>query len=280
MSWTDPCQGTLAREVSFSGVGIHTGQAGTVTLSPAPAGRGRVFLTPSGVEVPARLDFVLSTDRSTILGRDGVRVSTPEHLLSALYAAGIDNVEIAIDCEEVPILDGSALPYWHGLQEAGRESQGVAARTLILDKPVGVGAPDGPMVMAWPSPHPVFENVLYYPHPLLGTQTVVFAPDDDFGASIAPARTFALWEEVQALLDRGMALGGSLENALLVHHDHFSSPLRLAEEPSRHKCLDLIGDFALLDARLQARVLAVRAGHRWHVEAARKLWESLEGHAR
>ena len=276
MSWADPSQGTVAGEIRLSGVGVHTGQATSVTLRPAPAGRGRVFITDKGIEVPARLEFVVNCDRSTILGRDGAKVSTPEHLLSALYAAGIDNVEIHIQGEEVPILDGSALPFWQALQEVGRERQNAAARTLTPRSPVGVGSAEGPMVATWPSAQPLFEYVLHYPHPMLGTQTVSVSPHDDYGQTVAPARTFALWEEVQALLDRGMALGGSLDNALVVHQDRYSTPLRLPLEPAMHKCLDLIGDFALLDARLQARVLGVRAGHRWHVEAARKVLEHVE----
>lgn len=273
MSWSDPSQGTLAGEVRLSGVGIHTGQAAQLTLRPAAVGRGRVFLTSDGTEIPARVDFVVNCDRSTILGRDGARVSTPEHLLSALCALGIDNLEIGIEGEEVPILDGSALPFFEALQKVGRESQGVPARTVVVDKPLGVGSVDGPSVLVLPAPETLYEYVLYYPHPMLGAQSVSCSTNDDYGATVAPARTFALWEEVQALLDRGMALGGSLDNALIVHQDKYSTPLRVAEEPGRHKLLDLIGDFALLDARVQARVLGVRAGHRWHVEAARKVWE-------
>lgn len=278
MSWLDPHQGTLQRTVELSGVGIHTGQHAHLRLSPAPPGRGRVFLTSSGVEIPARVDFVTGSDRSTVLGRDGARVSTPEHLLSALFAAGIDNVEIAIDGEEVPILDGSAKPFWDAVTAAGRENQGVPARTFTPDRPLAIGSLDGAQVLVLPYPQPRFEYVLYYPHPMLGTQNAVFCEGTDYGADIASARTFALWEEVQALLDRGMALGGSLDNALVVHQDRFSTPLRLPEEPARHKCLDLIGDFALLDARVCARVLAIRAGHRWHIEAARKVWEEWTIH--
>ncbi len=273
MSWLDPNQGTLKSEVELSGVGIHTGQAGRLRLRPAPVGRGRVFITSDGVEVPARVDFVTGSDRSTVLGHEGARVSTPEHLLSALAAAGIDNVEIAIEGEEVPILDGSAKPFWDAVCSVGRESQGVAAKVLRPESPFVVGVADGPLVLVLPFHEPRFEYVLYYPHPMLGTQNASFGPESDYAEEIASARTFALWEEVQALLDRGMALGGSLDNALIVHQDRFSTPLRLPEEPARHKCLDLIGDFALLDARLCARVLAVRAGHRWHIDAARKVWE-------
>lgn len=274
MSCRDASQGTLAAEVEFSGVGIHTGQATRLLLKPAAVGRGRVFLNASGEEIPARIDFVVSCDRSTILGRGEARVSTPEHLLSALLALEIDNVEIHMEGgHEVPILDGSALPFWEKLRQVGRVSQGVPARTVVLERPLGAGSVDGPMVVALPAAAPAFEYVMHYDHPMLGAQPVAWTPEQDYGAEVAPARTFALWEEVQALLERGMALGGSLDNALIVHQDKYSTPLRLPEEPGRHKLLDLIGDFALLDARLRARVLGVRAGHRWHVEAARKVWE-------
>lgn len=273
MSWLDPHQGTLKSEVELSGVGIHTGQMGRLRLRPAEVGRGRVFVTSQGAEIPARIDYVTGCDRSTILGAEGARVSTPEHLLSALFAAGIDNVEIAIEGEEVPILDGSAKPFLEAVQSVGRVSQGVAAKVFRPKAPLAVGSADGPLVLVLPFHEPRFEAVLHYAHPMLGTQNASFGPTDDYAEEIAPARTFALWEEVQALLDRGMALGGSLDNALIVHPDRFSTPLRLADEPVRHKCLDLIGDFALLDARICARILAVRAGHRWHIDAARKVWE-------
>lgn len=273
MSWPDPHQGTLAREITLAGVGIHTGQTTRLTLRPAPVDRGRVFVTADGTEIPARVDFVTSCDRCTVLGRDGARVSTPEHLLSALYAAGIDNLEIGIEGEEVPILDGSALPFWQAVQEAGRESQGKPARTLTPARPLAVGSVEGSQVLILPASEALFEYVLYYPHPMLGAQPVAWAPGQNYADDVAPARTFALWEEVQPLLERGLAMGGSLDNALIVHQDSYSTPQRMPLEPGRHKLLDLIGDFALLDARLQARVLAVKAGHRWHVEAARKVWE-------
>ena len=246
---------------------------GRLRLRPAPVGRGRVFITSNGTEIPARVDFVTGSDRSTVLGHDDARVSTPEHLLSAVAAAGIDNVEIEIEGEEVPILDGSAKPFWDAISSVGRESQGVAARLFRPERPLIVGSADGPLVLVLPFHELRYEYVLYYPHPMLGTQNANFGPESDYAEEIASARTFALWEEVQALLDRGMALGGSLNNALIVHQDRYSTPLRLPEEPVRHKCLDLIGDFALLDARVCARVLAIRAGHRWHIEAARKVWE-------
>lgn len=267
-----PSQATLKDKVSFSGVGIHTAQATRVTLCPAGIDRGRYFVTASGIEIPARVDFVIACDRATVLGCDTARVSTPEHLLSALWAAGIDNVEIQIEGEEVPILDGSALVFWQGIKRVGVEEQGVPAKLITVDAPIGVGEAAGPMVLLRPSTQTSFEAVLSYDHPLLGTQVAEFAQGEDYGARVAGARTFALWEEVEPLLERGRALGGSLDNALIVYRDRYSAPLRLHHEPAVHKCLDLIGDFALLGARIQGKVLAVRAGHRWHVDAVRKLF--------
>lgn len=270
-----PKQATLANEVSLEGVGIHTGKSCRLDLRPAATNRGRVFITREGVEIPARVDHVVNCDRSTILGTGEARVHTPEHLLSALAALEIDNLDIHIDGPEVPILDGSALPFYESIKQAGRMEQDAAARYLPMDAPLSVGSADGPLVLAYPDSATRYEYVLHYPHPMLGCQTAFYLPGEtDYGTEIAPARTFALWEEVKPLLDRGMALGGTLDNALVVYQDKFSSPLKVPDEPVRHKLLDLIGDFALLDARLAGRVLAVKAGHRLHVECAKKVWEA------
>lgn len=269
-------QATLANVVQIEGVGIHTGGHCRLSLRPTGANRGRVFLTPDGVEIPARVDHVVNCDRSTILGKGEARVHTPEHLLSALAALAIDNVEILIEGPEVPILDGSALPFIDALEKAGRSELNVPARYLELEQPVSVGTVGGSLVLAFPEPTTRFEYVLHYPHPMLGCQTAHYVPGEtDYRAEIAPARTFALWEEVKPLLDRGMALGGTLENALVVYQDRYSSDLKVPDEPVRHKLLDLIGDFALLDARFRGRVLAIKAGHRLHVECAKTVWEAL-----
>lgn len=263
-------------EINFSGQGIHTGQKASICLRPAPPNHGRVFVNPKGKRVPALVDYALKCDRSTRIGADGFTINTPEHLLSALAAAAIDNVEIAIDGEELPILDGSSLPFWEALLQVGRKDQQITAPVIRPTRPIVVGQIDGPLVVVLPAASPCFEYALYYPHPMLLTQTASFSWQQDYGKTIAPARTFALWEEVESLLNRGLAQGGNLDNALIIYQDRFSSDLRLQHEPARHKCLDLIGDFALLGARLQAKVLAVRAGHHWHLEAAKKVWQNAQ----
>ena len=267
-------QHTIGGEVHLAGQGIHTGTHSRLTLMPAAVDRGRVFINSDGVEILADVDNVVACDRSTVLGVGESRVHTPEHLLSALFAFEIDNVEIHLEGEEIPILDGSAKPFWEAIRTVGRREQDAAAKVVAPKEPLAVGTVDGPMVLVLPSEETIFEAILYYPHKMLGHQEFCYEHSEiDYGEQIAPARTFALWEEVQPLLERGMAKGGSLENALIVHPDRFSSELRLPQEPVRHKCLDLIGDFALLNARLKARVIAVKAGHRWHVEAAKKVRE-------
>lgn len=269
-------QGTLAAAVSFSGMGIHTGQACDLVVRPAAVNSGRVFQTSSGQLIPARVDHVVSCDRSTILGKGDERVHTPEHLLSALASLGVDNARIEMTGPEVPILDGSSLAFVEAFEKAGVEQQSAPARWVVPERPFSVNSGQDSLVVVTPADKTLFEYVLHYDHPMLGCQTVIYDPSEsEYKSFLAPARTFALWEEVKPLLERGMAQGGTIDNALVVYQDKFSSPLTVPQEPVRHKCLDLIGDFALLDARIRARVLAVKAGHRLHVGCAKLIWEEM-----
>lgn len=275
---TSPNQATLNAPVSFEGAGIHTGTEGSVVVKPAPPGTGRLFVTNDGTEIPARVDHVVACDRCTVLGKGDARVHTPEHLLAALWGAGVDNARIEMTGPEVPILDGSCETFHREFLKVGVADQKEPAAVLVPERPYTVSTEAGQLVLVVPDDHLHFEYVLYYDHPMLGCQTVQYDPSSgDFEQEIAPARTFALWEEVKPLLERGLAQGGNINNALVVFQDKFSTPLTVEREPVRHKCLDLIGDFALLDARLRARVLAVMAGHRLHVDCAQLLWEDLRG---
>lgn len=268
-------QGTLKEAVSFSGVGIHTGQAATVTVRPAAENFGRRFQV-SGTEIPARLDHVWKCDRCTILGLGEVKVHTPEHLLAALAGLRVDNALIEIDGPEVPILDGASKEFCDAFHQAGIELQNAPPRLASPSQPFSVRRDNGALVLVLPSETEEYEYALFYDHPMIGNQHVSFRPNrDDFATYLAPARTFALWEEVKPLIERGLGQGGHAQNCLVIFQDHFSTPLKVESEPVRHKCLDLLGDFALLDARLRARVLAVKAGHALHVECARKVWEEL-----
>jgi UDP-3-O-[3-hydroxymyristoyl] N-acetylglucosamine deacetylase len=261
-------QRTLAAPAIFEGVGVHSGQAARVVAKPATQG-GRVFVS-RGVEIPALADFVVRCERSTMLGRQDVTVSTVEHLLAAAAGLGLDHLRLEVDGPEIPILDGSGQQFCEGFVAAGVRELEALAEPLRLSRPLSVVSGES-LVLALPHDRFVLEYVLHYDHPVLGVQQVTFAEGQEFARELAPARTFALWEEVKGLLERGLARGGDLSNALVIRAEGYSSPLRLPQEPARHKCLDLLGDLALLGRPLCARVLAVKAGHRLHVEMAKLL---------
>lgn len=263
-------QKTLKNPAVFEGVGVHSGAHCKVSVEPASADHGVIFWL-GDVRVPATSDFVTRCDRSTVIGADGREVSTIEHLLASAAAHSLWNLSIRVEGPEIPILDGSARPFYEGLEAAGIVDLGVEQPVEELQAPVWVGE-GASCMLALPSSEPRLEYSLHYDHPMIGCQQCVFSPwTDSFARELAPAATFALWEEVQVLLERGLAKGGSLDNALVAHQDHWSRPLRLEQEPVRHKCMDLLGDLSLLGRPLRARVIAVRAGHRWHVELVRKL---------
>ncbi|MCA9794256.1 MAG: UDP-3-O-[3-hydroxymyristoyl] N-acetylglucosamine deacetylase [Candidatus Eremiobacteraeota bacterium] len=268
-------QATLETPFELAGVGVHTGVDCRLRLRPAAVDEG-FRLIHDGQSFPAHVDQVSECTRSTKVGPGPHAVSTVEHLLAAAAAHQLDNLLIEVEGGEVPILDGSALPFFEEFAQAGRVEQGKPVEPLVLERPVWVGQGDS-LVVARPHHRLELEYLIYYAHPMLGCQQITFIPgQDSFLEELAPARTFALWEEVQPLFESGLAKGGDLSNALVIYQDRYSSPLRLVNEPVRHKCLDLLGDLALLGRPLQARVTAVCAGHRLHVALARKILQESE----
>lgn len=257
-------QQTLRNTIAFEGVGIHTGQRARVTVQPAEADTGRVFRV-GHVTIPGRVEYVVDTRRCTTLGKDSVSVSTVEHLLSALHAYGIDNALIEVDGPEIPILDGSALSFAQAFAEVGTMGQGATPRVLALTSPLAWEL-GGTGVNATPADEFMVEVITEFDDWPEGAACVraVVEPDTaaDYQVSIAPARTFAFRREVEQLLAAGLALGGSLDNALVITPPAtFSTPLRLPSEWCAHKLLDVIGDLALLDARLQMNLTITRPGH-------------------
>lgn len=269
-------QRTLARSCRFSGVGIHQGKPGCVQLHPAPENSGLKFVVGDAV-IPALADHVSSTRRCTVLRAEGAGVATVEHLLAALYGLKIDNARIEVDGPEIPILDGSAGPFAARLLEAGIREQDAPARHLSLTEPIWIGTegkgPDSPSVLALPAEGFALTAAIDFPYPGAVRQAYhcaasVLADQGRFLAELAPARTFCFEEEVKAILAAGLGGGGSLENTVVVSAAGTSTPLRYSDELARHKTLDLLGDLALVGARLSAHVIALRAGHTLHVAMA------------
>ena len=270
-------QRTLAGPIEFSGIGLHTGEQASLRVLPAPAGKGIVFrrVDLDNFELRADVASVARVAYATTLMSRGVWISTVEHLLSALYGTGIDNAYIELDNFEVPILDGSAFPYTEAITHAGIVRQRTLRQYIRITKPFVLKEGDKTLGI-YPSDTFTIKYDIDFPHPLIGKQSLeVQLRGANYAQHIAPARTFAFRQEVEALLAAGLAQGGSLENALIITPpDGFSTPLRLPSEWCAHKLLDLIGDLALLDARLALKLTALRPGHRINARFAQTLLQS------
>ncbi len=264
-------QHTLARDFTLRGVGLHTGSVGAVTVAPAPANAGFSFVLANGQRVAATPDNIRSTVRCTTLGTGSGVVHTVEHVLAALAGMAVDNATISMEGEEVPILDGSALPFAEAIAGAGMVEQPAARRVLELREPAWFEE-DGKLLAVLPADAFSISFFVAFPEPV-GQQflaTPAITPDY-FMREIAPNRTFGFRHEIEALAAQGLALGGSLDNAVVVDADGYMGELRFPDEIVRHKALDLIGDFALLGMYPRVRVVAIKSGHALHVAAARAL---------
>lgn len=249
---------------------MHTGRPARVRVLPAAAGSGLRFRLADAVEFPAHPDYVVDTRRATVLGFGEHRVSTVEHLLSALCGSGITNALIAVDGPEIPAADGSAHEFVAAIDAAGVTGQLLPQPRCIVREPQVFRDGDAFLAVV-PAPAFRVRMTIVFPAPV-GSQFVDFAGSRDaYRTAIAPNRTFGFRAEVEALLERGLAMGGSLENAVVFDTDGPLVPLRAADEPARHKVLDLIGDFALLGAYPQCEVIAIKSGHALHFTAVRAL---------
>lgn len=255
----------------MSGVGLHTGCSATLTLSPAPANAGFSFALADGSRIPARHTTVRSTVRCTTLASASAEVNTVEHVLAALMGMDVDNAVISIDAEEVPIMDGSALVFAEAIARAGLAEQRVPRRVLDLRAPYWIRDRDK-LLVAVPAKHFKVNFFVAFPDPV-GNQFLETPPitPEYFLREIAPNRTFGFRHEIEALYSQGLALGGTLENAVVVDRDGYMGPLRFPDEIVRHKALDLIGDFALLGMYPRCEVIALKSGHALHVAAVREL---------
>jgi UDP-3-O-[3-hydroxymyristoyl] N-acetylglucosamine deacetylase len=259
-------QRTLERSVFAEGIALFSGEKVSIRLCPAESNFGIVFQRvdlPHKPLLPARCEFVQATPRCTIIGKREEFVQTVEHLLAALCAYGIDNLLIEISGSEVPIFDGSALPFVEMIEEGGICEMEEEKAWIKLQSPVFWSQGDIHLI-AIPSDEYRVTYTLHYPHSKkIGTQFYTFSLDaEQFKKEIAPSRTFSVYEEIAPMIQRGLVKGGSLDNAVIIKDDEVVNPegLRFPDEMVRHKVLDLFGDLSLVPP-FKAHVFAVRSGH-------------------
>jgi len=265
-------QHTIAAPVTLRGTGLHTGRVIEMILRPAQQGNGVTFRRSGrhGTPIPATLTSVTGTTNCVVLGgAEGVH--TVEHLLSAAWALGVDNLDVEVSDAEIPGMDGSALPLVRAIRSAGIRSQAAPRPVLQVREPAWVGGDDG-WAVAFPAPRFAAACVVTLEPPGPGDQAATYDPARDaYEETIAPARTWGYEKDAEALRARGLALGASLENTLVIGGSGFLNPARFPNEPARHKLLDLLGDLALLGRAINGVVIAVRAGHSLHVALAQAL---------
>jgi UDP-3-O-[3-hydroxymyristoyl] N-acetylglucosamine deacetylase len=269
---------TIAGPIEFTGVGLHTGEQATLRILPAPAGKGIVFRRVDLDNFELRAD-VASVERvayATTLMSHGVWISTVEHLLSALYGIGIDNAYVELDNFEVPILDGSALPYTEAIARVGVVKQRRTRQYIRIAKEFVLK--DGDKTLGiYPSDTFSIQYDINFPHPLIGKQSLhVELTGNNYSDLIAPARTFGFYDDVEKLRFHGLIRGGSLDNAIVLTTTGMlnETTLRFPDEFVRHKMLDLLGDFALIGQPVLGRLVGDRAGHALHTRFVAELLES------
>ena len=272
-------QHTISGSASFSGIGLHTGNLTTVTFRPAKPDSGITFYRvdlPGKPAIPADIDNVVSVNRGTAIGIDGVEVHSVEHVLAAIVGLGIDNLDIDVDGNENPIGDGSALPYMTALQNAGIVAQDAERQYIEIDEPVFYRNGDVTLSVL-PADELRVTMTIAFDHVAIGTQYISFTVTPEvFEQEIGSARTFCFLREVKMLQDQGLIHGGTLENAVVVGDESIlNDDLRYPDEFVRHKVLDLVGDLFLLGRPIKGHIIAVKSGHAMHANFSRKIKESL-----
>ena len=296
-------QRTIAKPVSLSGIGLHTGTSCTMTFKPAPENYGLRFVRVDlggNPEIPANADNVVDVSRGTTLGIGEAKVHTVEHVLAAIVGLQIDNIIIELDGIEPPVVDGSSMPYVEKLLDAGFVQQDSPKDYLIIDETVMYHDEDNQVdIVALPLDGYRATVMVDYQNPALGSQhTGLFDLEKEFVSEFAPARTFCFLSEVEQLANVGLIKGGDIDNAVVIvdrnsEDDELeklrkklgikekvtigkngilnNKELRFKNEPVRHKLLDLLGDLALIGAPIKAQILAARPGHRSNVEFAKQI---------
>ena len=272
-------QRTLRRSITCAGIGLHSGNKVTLSLKPAPVDTGIRFrrFDLGGLEVPATVRHVGGINHAPGLSRDAVRVDTVEHLLAAFVSLGVDNVIVELNSPEVPIMDGSAAPFIYLIQEAGLKQLTAPRRYMKIIRPISLSRGDKRIAL-YPSDHFKITYSIAFDHPLLRHQSrTVRLTEESFVDEIAPARTFGFLEDVEMMRQQGLALGGSLENAIVIGDTGvLNNALRFDDEFVRHKILDVIGDMALVGHPIIGHLVAHRGGHALHTEFAARVLDEVD----
>jgi UDP-3-O-[3-hydroxymyristoyl] N-acetylglucosamine deacetylase len=279
-------QRTLRRTVTCAGIGLHSGLKVTLALRPAPADHGIKFQRTDlgGATIPANLTFLSDRHQlQTGLVAGQASVDTIEHLLAAFRSLGIDNAIVELNHPEVPIMDGSSAPWVYLIQDAGIRELTAPRKTMQILQPIQVQRGDK-RIAIYPADRFKISYTISFDHPLLRHQQKTMDLDEQaFIDEIAPARTFGFLKEVEMLRQRGLALGGSLENAIVLGETGVLNPLRFDDEFVRHKILDVVGDLALLGYPLLGHLVVHRGGHALHTAFATEVlrqrdhWQFVEG---
>jgi UDP-3-O-[3-hydroxymyristoyl] N-acetylglucosamine deacetylase/3-hydroxyacyl-[acyl-carrier-protein] dehydratase len=297
-----PLQTTIGKAVTLEGVGLHTGAASRLTFHPAAEDYGIRFIRadlPGNPEIVADIDNVVDLARGTAIGNGEIKIHSLEHLMAACAGMSLDNCRMEVNAPEIPILDGSSLPFAKAIEDAGRVEQQKQREYLVIDDPIDYV--DGDLALGvYPSDHFRLTVTIDYRHPALGVQYTTMFSVDDFVKDFAPSRTFCFLSEIEALREKGLIKGGTLDSALVVQdvdltNEHVeyikklfnekrqlkqgtngflnSAKPRFPNEPCRHKALDLIGDLYLLGKPIKAHIFASRPGHAANHAMAKKIRE-------
>jgi UDP-3-O-[3-hydroxymyristoyl] N-acetylglucosamine deacetylase len=265
---------TISTNVSITGIGLHSGIYTKVELHPAVAGSGITFVRADlhGLRIPALQASTTALDYATSVGKDDVSVGTVEHLLSSIMACGITDLDIHIDGPEVPIVDGSALPFMHLIDAAGVRELDAEVSVLRIHQPLEVVDGDK-SIRITPANRLILKYKIDFTHRSIGRQSMNFDfHHDSFLKKIAPARTFGFMRDVEKMRAAGLARGGSVENCIVLDDQGVvNGPLRFRDEFVRHKILDLLGDLALIGRPIVGEITANRAGHALHSRFVEKI---------
>lgn len=270
-------QTTVAATVTYTGIGLHSGQDVTITLKAAPADTGIVFARvdlPGAPRVAARASNVTAAMRATTLEAGAAKVFTVEHLLAAFYAMNVDNCLVEITAVEPPVADGSSLPFIRLIEQAGIVEQAAHRQEIAVHQAMAIRQDDKFItILPYDGLRITFTSI--NPHPMLGVQFGDYEITPAvFIRELAPARTIGFMHEVEALQAQGLALGGSLDNAVVYDNEKALTPLRFPDELVRHKILDIVGDLALA-GRVRGHVIAVKSSHALNTALAKEILASV-----